>query len=127
MEPSKNINSGFQAFDALLERYPAFIGRVRFLAFLVPSRTYLRPYQYYMQDTLKLIDKINIKYRTEEWHPIDYFYKNNFIQALEGMAHYGVLLVNVVIDGMNLVAKESPTVNKWDGVLIRSETIRVFE
>jgi len=32
-----------------------------------------------------------------------------------------VLMVNPVIDGMNLVAKEGPTVNTRDGVLILSE------
>ena len=32
-----------------------------------------------------------------------------------------MLLVNPVIDGMNLVSKEGPLVNKGDGVLILSE------
>ena len=38
------------------------------------------------------------------------------------MKLYDVLLVNSVIDGMNLVAKEGPLVNKKDGVLILSDT-----
>ena len=37
------------------------------------------------------------------------------------MKLYDVLLVNAVIDGMNLVAKEGPTVNTQDGVLVLSE------
>jgi trehalose 6-phosphate synthase len=39
------------------------------------------------------------------------------------MRLYDVLLVNAVIDGMNLVAKEGPTVNNHNGVLILSETV----
>ena len=126
-EPSKNILRGFKAFDALLERYPQFLGKVKFIAFLVPTRTHLRQYQRYMQEVMQLIEAINSKYGTEEWHPIDFFYENNYIQAMAGMRGYDVLLVNAVIDGMNLVAKEGPTVNNRDGVLVLSDTIGACE
>ena len=43
------------------------------------------------------------------------------------MCLYDVLLVNAVIDGMNLVAKEGPTVNNRDGVVILSETVGAHE
>lgn len=126
-EPSKNIIRGFRALDMLLERYPQFVGRVKFIAFLVPTRTHLKPYQRYTQDITQLIEAINNKYRTEDWHPIDFFYENNYVQAIAGMRLYDVLLVNAVIDGMNLVAKEGPTVNNRDGVLILSETVGACE
>ena len=126
-EPSKNIIRGFKAFDTLLERYPQLLGKVKFIAFLVPSRTHLKPYQRYTQDIFQLIEAINDKYRTEDWHPIDFFYENNYIQAIAGMRLYDVLLVNAVVDGMNLVAKEGPTVNERDGVLILSEAVGACE
>jgi len=126
-EPSKNIIRGFRAFDMLLERYPQFQGKVKFIAFLVPTRTHLRPYQRYMEEVTQLIETINNKYGTEEWHPIDFFFENNYMQAMAGMRLYDVLLVNAVIDGMNLVAKEGPTVNTRDGVLILSETVGAHE
>jgi len=126
-EPSKNIVRGFKAFDRLLERYPQFLGKVKFLAFLVPTRTHLRPYQRYMAEATQLIEDINSKYGTEDWYPIDFFYENNYLQALAGMRLYDVLLVNAVIDGMNLVAKEGPTVNNCDGVLILSETVGAYD
>jgi trehalose 6-phosphate synthase len=122
-EPSKNIIRGFRAFDKLLERYPEFRGKVRFIAFLVPTRSHLRLYQRYIQETTQLIETINSKYASEEWYPIDFLYENNYVQALAGMRLYDVLLVNAVIDGMNLVAKEGPTVNNRDGVLVLSETV----
>jgi trehalose 6-phosphate synthase len=126
-EPSKNITRGFRAFDKLLERYPEFRGKVKFIAFLVPTRTHLRPYQRYMQQVTELIETINSKYATEEWYPIDLFYENNYVQAIAGMRLYDAFLVNAVIDGMNLVAKEGPTVNNRDGVLILSETVGAHE
>ena len=126
-EPSKNILRGFRAFDMLLERYPQFLGKVKFIAFLVPTRTHLKQYQRYMQEVTQLIEDINNKYGNEDWHPIDFFYENNYIQAMAGMRAYDVLLVNAVIDGMNLVAKEGPTVNNRDGVLVLSETIGACE
>ena len=122
-EPSKNIIRGFKAFDKLLERHPEFRGKVRFIAFLVPTRSHLRLYQRYMQEVIQLIEAINSKHGSEEWYPIDFFYENNYLQAIAGMRLYDVLLVNAVIDGMNLVAKEGPTVNNHDGVLILSETV----
>jgi len=126
-EPSKNIIRGFKAFDKLLERHPEFRGKVRFIAFLVPTRSHLRLYQRYMQEITQLVETINSKYATEDWYPIDFFYENNYVQAIAGMRLYDVMLVNAVIDGMNLVAKEGPTVNNRDGVLILSETVGAYE
>ena len=126
-EPSKNIIRGFKAFDRLLERHPQLRGRVKFIAFLVPTRTHLRPYRRYMEETIQLIKAINCRYATGEWYPIDFFYENNYVQALAGMRLYDVLLVNAVVDGMNLVAKEGPTVNNRDGVLVLSESVGACE
>lgn len=126
-EPSKNILRGFRAFDILLQRHPELQGRIKFVAFLVPTRTHLRQYQRYNEEVFQLIEAINRKYATGDWHPIDYFYENNYLQAIAGMKMYDVLMVNAVIDGMNLVAKEGPTVNERDGVLILSETVGACE
>ena len=126
-EPSKNIVRGFKAFNMLLERYPQFVGKVKFLAFLVPTRTNLRQYQRYMTEVTEIVDDINSRYGNGGWHPIEIFYENNYVQAIAGMRFYDVLLVNAVIDGMNLVAKEGPTVNARDGVLILSESVGAHE
>jgi trehalose 6-phosphate synthase len=40
---------------------------------------------------------------------------------------YDVLLVNPVMDGLNLVAKEAPLVNERDGVLVLSRNAGAFE
>jgi trehalose 6-phosphate synthase len=126
-EPSKNIVRGFSAFDILLDRHPEMLGNVRFLAFLVPSRTHIRQYQRYIEEIDGIVRQINGKHGRAGWEPIQVFYENNYIQAIAGMRLYDVLLVNSVIDGMNLVAKEGPVVNQRDGVLVLSEAAGAYE
>ena len=48
-------------------------------------------------------------------------------RALAAMQYYDVLLVNPIIDGMNLVAKEGPVVNQRNGVLVLSRTAGAFQ
>jgi len=125
--PSKNVIGGFQAFELLLRRHPELRGRVKFLAFLVPSRTGIPEYRRYTERVFRLIDRINAGYGSEFWRPIEVFYENNFEQALAGMTLYDVLLVNSLADGMNLVAKEGPVVNRRDGVLVLSTEAGAFQ
>ena len=121
-EPSKNVVRGFRAFRILLERYPEFRERVNFLAFLVPSRTHIRQYQRYLSEIEGIVADINNTFGSPDWQPITTFLENNYTQAISGMKLYDVLLVNAVIDGMNLVAKEGPVVNTKNGVLVISES-----
>jgi trehalose 6-phosphate synthase len=121
-EPTKNIVRGFQAFERVLQRRPDLVGKIKFLAFLVPSREGLPIYRRYQREIRKIIQRINDNYERDGWKPIEAFFENNRARAMEAMRHYDVLLVNAVIDGMNLVAKEGPTVNQQDGVVILSET-----
>ena len=120
-EPSKNIVRGLRAWELLLERHPEFRGNVNFLQFLVPSRSELGVYQTYTDEIFELVESINDHFGDVNWQPIRVFYENNYAQAIAGMYFYDVLLVNPIIDGMNLVSKEGPLVNKGDGVLILSE------
>jgi trehalose 6-phosphate synthase len=121
-EPNKNVIRGFKAYELLLTRHPELQGRVTFLAFLVPSRTHIRQYQRYMEEIEQLIKEINRNFGTDEWQPIQAFMENNYTQAIAGMKIYDVLLVNTIVEGMNLVAKEGPVVNTQNGVLVLSES-----
>ncbi len=127
IEPTKNILRGFQAYALLLEQHPELLGKVRFLAFLVPSRQGLAKYKRYSSEVKKLVEEINQRLGTAEWTPIHAVYENDRVQALAAMQHYDALLVNPIIDGMNLVAKEGPVVNKRDGVLVLSRTAGAFQ
>ncbi|GCE19252.1 alpha,alpha-trehalose-phosphate synthase (UDP-forming) [Dictyobacter kobayashii] len=127
VEPTKNIVRGFQAYEDVLEKHPELHGKVTFLAFLVPSRQTLPTYRRFDGDVRAIIEEINNKYGTEEWTPIQAFFGNDRVRALAAMQYYDVLLVNPIIDGMNLVAKEGPAVNQSDGVLVLSRTAGAFQ
>ena len=123
LEPSKNIVRGFRAYQLLLGRHPELHGKVTFLAFLVPSRTGISQYQRYTDEVEDQVQAINSTFGTRDWQPIHAFYEENYPQAIAALKLYDVLLVNSVIDGMNLVAKEGPVVNNRGGVLVLSEAV----
>jgi trehalose 6-phosphate synthase len=127
IEPTKNIVQGFQAYKQLFEQHPELQKKVRFLAFLVPSRQSLPLYRRYSNDVHAAIDEINQQFAHDDWTPISAFVENDRTQALAALQFYDVLLVNPLIDGMNLVAKEGPVVNKRDGVLVLSRTSGAFQ
>ena len=121
-EPNKNVIRGFRAYELLLNRNPELKGRVQFLAFLVPSRTHLRQYQRYLEEVKQTIQQVNGAHGNGNWQPIILYMENNYAQAIAGMKLYDVLLVNSLVEGMNLVAKEGPVVNTRDGVLVLSQS-----
>lgn len=127
IEPTKNILRGFQAYERVLEEHAELRGNVNFLAFLVPSRQSLPEYKRCTAEVMKIIDKVNKKYGTPGWQPITAFCQNDRTLALAAMQYYDVLMVNPIIDGMNLVAKEGPVVNQNNGVLLLSRTVGAFQ
>jgi trehalose 6-phosphate synthase len=127
IDPSKNIVRGFKALDLLLERHPEHLGRVRLLALLVPSRLGIEEYRTYLDEVIVTAQRLNLKYGDREWEPVKLIVGEDRARAVAAMQLYDVLLVNPIIDGMNLVAKEGPLVNEQDGVLIMSEGAGALE
>jgi trehalose 6-phosphate synthase len=121
IEPSKNILRGFLAFDEMLERYPQYCGQVKFLALLVPSRMDLAEYQEYLDDLMAIAGRVNARHGSSEWEPVRVLVGDSYARAVAAMQVYDVLLVNAIVDGMNLIAKEGPILNRRNGVLILSE------
>ncbi|MEX2425651.1 MAG: trehalose-6-phosphate synthase [Thermomicrobiaceae bacterium] len=132
-EPSKNIVRGFHAYDRFLEKHPEFLGKVNFVAFLVPSRLEVPEYVDYLDDINTIVGRINTKYANAAeqdgvaWEPINLFLGDDYHRALAAMKQYDILLVNAVIDGMNLVAKEGALLNERNGVPILSEGAGVYQ
>lgn len=122
-EPSKNIVRGFQAYDRFLEVHPEFRDRVNFIAVTQPSRLDVEEYRDYLDDVSAIVGRINAKYANVEtgWQPIQLIMGEKYARVLAAMKWYDVLLVNSLIDGMALVAKEGALVNERSGVLILSE------
>jgi len=127
LDPAKNILGGFQAFELLLEKHPEWVGRVRFLAFLVPSRDSISEYRRYRDEVFALIEGINRRHGSQHWRPISVFYEQDRPQALAGLSLYDVLIANSLADGMNLVAKEGPILNQRDGVVILSRGVGAYQ
>jgi trehalose 6-phosphate synthase len=126
LDPSKNQIIGFQAFSRLLELRPELRGSVRFLAFLVPSRTDLSVYREYRDAVFCTIKEVNQRFSPEcGFEPIQVFYTNDREQALVAMEQCDVLLVNSREDGMNLVVKEWGIASQRPGVAIVAETAGV--
>jgi trehalose 6-phosphate synthase len=120
MELSKNILRGLDGFRIFLERNPRSRGRVVHYVLAYASRRDLPEYQAYASEVRQRVDEINERYRTRNWEPIRLELRDNYPRALAAMAMADVLVVNPVWDGMNLVAKEGPSVSDNDTVLILS-------
>jgi trehalose 6-phosphate synthase len=127
IEPSKNIVRGFQAFNELLELHPEHRGRVKFLALLVPSRLDVTEYGDYLDEVMGIAGRVNAKFGGHDWEPIRVWVEENYPRAVAGLQIYDVLLVNSIADGMNLVAKEGPIVNRRAGVLVLSERTGAYQ
>ena len=124
---SKNILRGLLAFELFLRRYPAWRRQVVHLAQLNPSRESVPEYRAYTRECVRTADRINDELGEEDWQPIDLRVEDDYPTSLASYGLYDVLLVNPVIDGMNLVAKEGPILNRKDGVLILSENAGAFD
>jgi trehalose 6-phosphate synthase len=122
-EPSKNIVRGFHAFDRFLEAHPEYKNRVNFIAVTQPSRMDVEEYRDYLDDMSATVGRINARYANVEtgWQPIQIIMGESYPRVLAAMRWYDVLLVNSIIDGMNLVAKEGALINERSGVIILSE------
>jgi trehalose 6-phosphate synthase len=127
VEPTKNIVRGFQAYERLLQQHPELRGQVTFLALLVPSRQTVGRYRAYAGQVQRIIARINARFGSPAWQPIVAVFDNDRARALACMRRYDVLLVNPLLDGMNLVAKEGGLVNTRSGVIVLSRTAGAYE
>src|SRR6266576_3890819 len=126
-DPAKNLIRGFLAYERLLEDHPEYHGRVTLWAFLQPSRQDVEAYQPYLVLVRSTVDRINSRFRKGAWEPTRLDLGEDIHRALAAYRSYDVLLVNPILDGMNLVAKEGPVVNQRSGVLVLSESAGAHE
>jgi trehalose 6-phosphate synthase len=123
---SKNIVRGFQAYGDLLRRYPEWRGRLVFLALLNPSRQRVPEYRDYMEELERAAQAVNQEFGRAGWQPLELRIGDNWDEVVAAYDLYDVLLVNPVFDGMNLVAKEGPLLNRRNGVLLLSRGAGAF-
>ncbi|HKW06794.1 MAG TPA: trehalose-6-phosphate synthase [Candidatus Dormibacteraeota bacterium] len=126
-DPAKNLVRGFLAYERLLEDHPEHHGRVGMWAFLQPSRQDVDAYRQYLELVRATVDRINARFGGDGWQPTRLDLGEDINRAVAAYRSYDVLLVNPILDGMNLVAKEGPIVNQRAGVLILSESAGAHE
>jgi len=124
---SKNVLRGFTAFDVFLEQHPEFREKVTFIAHLQPSRQDVPEYAEYLERIEALVAVVNHRHGTTDWMPIDLRIYENFPEAVARYKQFDLLIVNSLFDGMNLVAKEAPSVNTRNGVVMLSENTGAHE
>jgi trehalose 6-phosphate synthase len=125
-DPSKNVVRGFRAYELYLDAHPEAHGRVVMLALLDPSRQDIPEYAEYLAMIQREARRVNDRFQRESWTPIQLEVADNFPQSVAAYKQFDVLLVNAIFDGLNLVAKEAPLVNRRDGVLVLSRGAGAF-
>ena len=124
LEPSKNVLRGFLAFEALLRRRPDLRKSVRFLAVQSTSREQLPEYARYAAAVREVVARIN-GLSDPDAAPVWLVDGSEYALAIAAMQLADVMLVNPIVDGMNLVAKEAAVVG--EPVLVLSESAGAAE
>jgi trehalose 6-phosphate synthase len=124
LEPSKNVLRGFLAFEAMLKRRPDLRRKVRFLAIQSFSRENVPEYARYAAAVREVVARVNGMTDPDQ-APIWLLDGSEYALAIAALSLADVVLVNPVVDGMNLVAKEAAIVSQ--GALVLSETAGAAE
>lgn len=124
LEPSKNVLRGFLAFEALLKRRPELRKSVRFLAVQSISRENVPEYARYATAVREVVARVN-GLSDPDTAPIWLLDGSEYALAIAALSLADVVLVNPVVDGMNLVAKEAIIVGH--AAIVLSETAGAAE
>lgn len=107
LDYSKGLPERFQAYEALLEKYPEHHGRIRYTQIAPTSRGDVQAYQDIRHQLETAAGRINGHYGQLGWTPLYYLNQHFDRKLLMKVFRYSdVGLVTPLRDGMNLVAKE---------------------
>lgn len=107
LDYSKGLPERFQAYEALLEKFPQHHGKIRYTQIAPTSRGDVQAYQDIRHQLETEAGRINGKYGQLGWTPL-YYLNQHFERKLlmKVFRASDVGLVTPLRDGMNLVAKE---------------------
>jgi len=123
LDYAKGIPQRLLAFEAMLERYPEWRGKVGLVQISVPSREEVPEYAELRVVVEKLVGRINGRFGEADWVPVRYLYRSFERHVLAQLYRLAdVALVTPLRDGLNLVAKEFVAAQRPDqpGVLVLS-------
>jgi trehalose 6-phosphate synthase/phosphatase len=123
LDYTQGIPLRLQAFERLLDRDPTLRGHARLVQVAVPSREEVSGYRQARREVEAIVERINQRWKTTQWQPIDYRYHSISLRSLVTLYRAAdVMLVTPIRDGLNLVAKEFVAARvDGDGVLVLSE------
>ncbi len=124
MDYSKGLPNRFEAYSALLGRYPEHHRKVHLLQICPRSREEVDEYRKLRSELDRLAGRINGRFSDFDWTPLRYSTRaapRSTLAGLYRLARIG--LVTPLRDGMNLVAKEYVAAQNDDdpGVLVLSK------
>lgn len=120
LEPTKNHLVAVEAFEDLLSRRSDMRDKVTLIAYAYPSRSALGAYRVLRQMLTVAVDRVNDRFGTTDWTPIELDLNDDLDAAVAGLRTFDVLLVNPVEDGLNLVAFEGAALNEASGTIVLS-------
>ena len=103
----KGIPERFKGIEYFLDAHPEYRGQFTFFQIASPCRSSIEQYLQYKDIVSQEAERINEKFKTEDWQPIVLEmvqYSHQDINSLYKLAN--VCVVTSLHDGMNLVAKE---------------------
>ncbi|MEO1515763.1 MAG: bifunctional alpha,alpha-trehalose-phosphate synthase (UDP-forming)/trehalose-phosphatase [Bacteroidota bacterium] len=124
LDYTKGIPQRLRAFDQFLSKNPHYQGKVTLMLIVVPSRSNVDQYQDLKDEIDIQVGRIDGKYRTFGWSPIQYFFRSFSFTDLTALYQVAdIAMITPLRDGMNLVAKEyvASKESSKEGVLILSE------
>ncbi|HEX4500761.1 MAG TPA: alpha,alpha-trehalose-phosphate synthase [Scandinavium sp.] len=124
LDYSKGLPERFQAYEALLEKYPQHHGKIRYTQIAPTSRGDVQAYQDIRHQLENAAGRINGQYGQLGWTPLFYLNQHFDRKLLMKVFRYSdVGLVTPLRDGMNLVAKEYVAAQDPEnpGVLVLSQ------
>lgn len=123
LDPSKGLLERVSAYGLFLKQHRRFHGKVVFIMVASPSRTDVPAYKRLSEQLAIEVKKINKRYGTSKWKPIDYIDRTVPFEEVTALFQIAdVAFIAPLRDGMNLVAKEFVAGARKNSVLILSET-----
>ncbi|MFH1562680.1 MAG: bifunctional alpha,alpha-trehalose-phosphate synthase (UDP-forming)/trehalose-phosphatase [Nitrospirota bacterium] len=123
LDYTKGILNRLEGYELFLEKNLNWHKKVAMLLIVVPSRIGVESYAKTKNKIDEIVGKINGRFGSIDWTPIQYQYKNlpfEQLTALYGLSD--IALITPLRDGMNLIAKEYVSTKRdKKGVLILSE------
>jgi len=123
LDYTKGIEERLLTVERLLERFPAFVGRVTFVQLAAPTRTLIEHYRQLDQAVEKTAERINKRFAKGKYQPIRLLRSHHeppLVYRFYRAADY--CYVSSLHDGMNLVAKEFVAARDDErGVLVLSQ------